>query len=482
MAEIYYQKAVDLDSKNYPLALFYHPLMQKANGKFDQAINNFNSFLTFAERNANISLQDRSRYVAQAVVEREGCVLALEQLSYPFRDYKFANATNTLNTKGNDYAPAMSTSDPSLITITSARAGTRGSLQDNRFGELFTDNFRYHLDGETWKPVRTTDQFEVTNTRFNDGAGSYDASGEKYYFTSCYGENAICQVYVSRKVGGKWQTPELLNDQVNMKDFDSKHPALSPGGDTLYFASNRPGGQGMMDIWMSKNSGGEQWEKPVNIGPKYNTPFNEVSPYFHPVEDIFFFSSSGHQGLGGLDVLMVQGFHDLQAEVRNIGPPFNSSYDDAFFVVNKEKGYLASNRPGGQGKFDIYQFNAEADESIMAELSEDGTVVDREALLRSRLRQYDKSALYAARDEDQFYYDNLTAEEKLQLERILNIKMQTEGSFDPKLTLSKEDFKFYRKLSIEDKARIERMAQLRAYQSAPGDEQEATINLLGQHG
>ena len=473
MAEIYYQKVVDLDTKNYPLAMFYHSLMQKSNGKFDQAINNFNSFLTFAERNANISLQDRSRFVAQAVVEREGCVLALEQLSYPYRDYKFTNASSTLNTRGNDYAPAMNSKD-SRLTITSGRSGTRGSLQDNRFGELFTDNFRYQLDGATWKPVKAGDQFEVVNTKFNDGAGSYNAAGNKYYFTSCYGDNANCQLYVARKHNGKWQAPVLLNDQINVPDFDSKHPALSPGGDTLYFASNRSGGQGMLDLWMSKNLGGEQWAKPENLGPRFNTPFNEVSPYFHPEEDIFFFSSSGHEGLGGLDVLMVEGVHDPKSQLRNIGPPFNSSYDDAFFVVNTEKGYLASNRPGGMGKFDIYQFNAEADESIMAELSEDGKVVDREALLRSRLRQYDKSALYAARDEDQFYYDNLTAEEKLQLERILSIKMQTEGSFDPKLTLSNEDFKFYRKLSIEDKARIERMAQLRAYQAAP-DEQEATI-------
>ncbi|MDH3710820.1 MAG: hypothetical protein OER04_13075, partial [Cyclobacteriaceae bacterium] len=454
LAAIYYQQTIQLDAIGYPLASFYLAEMQRATGNFQLALANFEQFIDDNKDNQILSAEDRQKYLAQAEIARQGCEWALEQVNLSWDKIGFRSLPSPVNSEFNDYAPAVGNHD-TLLTITSGRKGVKGGLLDNRYGDYFTDNLRFEKS-EAWSSATSQDRFDQNNTKFSDGAGTYNADRTKYYFTSCYEGDAYCQLYVTRLENGKWNRPRLLNQQVNAPGYDNRHPALSPSGDTLIFVSNRPGGNGGNDLWITIADGDDNWQAPQKLPIPINTPFNESAPYYHD-DGTLFFSSDGHVGLGGMDILMVVDFDSGIKEVKNIGIPFNSGYDDNFFILGKRKGYLSSNRAGGLGKFDIYGFDWPGDEQqSIADFLEEARQEGEQ--LRSRIQEYNARNLFAARDEDQFYYDNLTAEERAQFDRILRAKNISEGSFDPQ-TLDPEDFKYYRKLDIETKAIIERLAQ-----------------------
>lgn len=475
LAAIYFEKSLALDPVEFPLSLFYLAQMQKATGRFSQALQNFTAFISANQNNQMLNKSERESFLAQAAIEKEGCLWAIEQGEKSWKQVGFTNLPEPVNSEYNDYAAAIGNSDSS-ITITSGRKGVKGGLLDNRYGDYFTDNVRF-TKKESWQRVPGSDRFEQTNTKFSDGAGTYNSGKDKYYFTSCYEGNAYCQLYVTQMIRGQWRAPKLLNSNINAVGYDNRHPALSPGGDTLIFVSNRPGGKGANDLWFSANNGEDDWQ-PAHVMPgNVNTPFNEAAPFFHP-QGVLFFSSDGHIGMGGLDIFMTIGWGDPLAEIKNLGMPFNSGYDDNFVSVGSRKGYLSSNRLGGVGKFDVYSFDIpDETEDLIAFFEDPGPLQDQ---LSSRIRDYGNSNLFAARDEDQFYYDNLTAAERAHFDRILAAKRKSEGNFDPR-SLASEDFRYYRKLDIETKAVIERLAQRKALelQTASGID-NISLDLLQQ--
>ena len=140
----------------------------------------------------------------------------------------------------------------------------------------------------------------------------------------------------------------------NNDDYSVAHPTLSSDGKTLYFSSDMPGSLGASDIFKVSINADGSFGEPENLGPQVNTESRETFPYV--LDDVLYFSSDGHPGLGGLDVFAVK-LDGSSNEVINLGKPLNSMQDDFSFIVNvKGKGYFASNREGGQGSDDIYGF------------------------------------------------------------------------------------------------------------------------------
>ena len=135
------------------------------------------------------------------------------------------------------------------------------------------------------------------------------------------------------------------------------HPSLSKDGTRLYFSSNMPDGLGGFDIYYVNIDRNGRFSKPVNLGPGINTEGDEVFPFSFR-EDVLFFASNSHPGLGGLDIFMTLKLGTQEQDVQNVGSPFNSSKDDfCFFIDSKFKfGYISSNRQGGKGEDDIYSF------------------------------------------------------------------------------------------------------------------------------
>ena len=386
LAANYYESVIELDRVSYPLAYFYLPQMHKSVGNFKDARDGFEKFISNSDRMSSLTREEKDNFIKQAELEIEGCLWAIEQLGKSWTEMGFTPMPEPVNSDHNDYAVSTS-GDGQVITLTSGKKGAKGGLLDNRFGEYFTDNFRYRKKEDQYVQENVSDHFDRTNTKFSDGVGAYASNGEKYYFTSCYEGNAHCKLYVTIYQNGTWKNPQLLNENINARGFDSKHPTLTSGGDTLIFVTNRPGGPGGNDLWFSVSTGEDSWGQARPLPGNVNTPFNEASPFSYQ-GNLLFFSSDGHSGMGGMDIFMATGYTDAKSSIQNLGTPFNSGYDDSFFSLSVENGYLSSNRPNGPGGFDIYSFNLPKQKSRLADYLTESAEGSQ---LRSRIRNSDGS-------------------------------------------------------------------------------------------
>lgn len=462
-AEFYYG-VVAADSKaDFPLSKFYYPLMQKLNGKFHEAIDNFDSFMIYAKEK---NFEDKAAFIAKAEIEKKGCFLAISQLENPFGEYNFENVGLPVNSQYNDYAPFILDHD-SLVVVTSGRNTVKGMVLDNRYGEYFSDNFRFYKGVLGWEIVEDDDGFDINNTELAEGAGSYAHVENAFYFTGCYEEDSYCKIYKSVKINGTWQTPQELPSPINLKGTDNKQPAINAYGDTLFFVSNRPGGLGGNDIWMSVRNKAGKWMEPINMGNKVNTPYNEVSPFYYQTDDILLFASDGHEGLGGLDIFMAKGGIGRFTHIENMGYPFNSNQDDSYMVLGDNKGFLASNRQGGAGNFDIYRFNIVTQQSIIADIDKTERHEGNEKILKSRVISRNGTEVYMVREDDQFFYDNLEKEEQAAVARIIAAKLQVFSKAQA-FQLSEEDQKLYSQLAPADKIRIDKI-MLALYEEGKDD-------------
>jgi len=210
--------------------------------------------------------------------------------------------------------------------------------------------------------ITNSKKMSSLNKKYHEGPASYNKTGnviiytqDNYQSKSSDGIRKL-ELMESTFKDGKWseKIPFALND----KEYSVGHPSLSADGNTLYFASDMPGGIGGVDIYRVIRNADGTWGKAENLGEKINTEGNEMFPFVHE-SGMFFFSSDGRPGLGGLDVFVSQLKNNQFTKVINLGTPVNGSKDDFSFVLNeyKTKGYFASNREGGKGDDDIYSFN-----------------------------------------------------------------------------------------------------------------------------
>ncbi len=368
-AEQWYEKVHKYKPKEQPTALYYVALMQKTNGKYLNALANFEQFIKNVEANPE-KFKKRDNLGSQAKIEKRGCYLALEQKPALGIAKSFKIETQPLNTEYNDYAPVIYQNDNSLI-ITSGRVTKNNKTIDPILKEATSDNYRFIKvsDLTIWKELPDVDGFSNINTKYGDGAGVLNKNNTKFYFTSCQNPDGSCSIYLSELKKGKWQKPRPLNENINKSGFDSKQPCLNDQENTLFFVSNRKGGVGANDIWYAtQKDSSDSWSVAKNLTTA-NTPLNENSPFYYPLDTVLFFASEGHESLGGLDVMLLNGVFTSKEKVVNLGAPFNSSADDCYFTIGEQKGYLSSNRAGGIGKFDIYSFNYTGDVEIAKELT-----------------------------------------------------------------------------------------------------------------
>ncbi len=366
-AEKQYLQAGKLGAdKEYPLVRFWYAMMLKSNGRYQRAVGEFDKFLSAYQP----EVEEDTIYTTEAKLEQAGCELAMNELKKPLRDYKFELLPSPVNTEFSEYAPAFFENDSSII-LASSREGTKGNEIDVRLGGQYTDIFRFEKTGSNkWEQYDDRDNFSDINTVRNDGAAEFTNGGQKIYYTSCLEDEYPCAIYVSELKDGKWIQPQRLPDEINTPGFETKQPTLTPTGDTIFFVSDRPDGLGNNDIWYSTKSGpGEDWNPARNLGPKVNTPFLDMAPQYYAKEKLLFFVSNGQKGFGGLDIF--EYFFEDGEEPRNLGLPFNSNRDDFYFHLGEKKGLMASNREGGAGSDDIYYFNIESKEIILAKVNSD---------------------------------------------------------------------------------------------------------------
>ena len=201
------------------------------------------------------------------------------------------------------------------------------------------------------------------NTSYNEGGPSITADNTELYFTVCEDMDGYknCDIYYSElDEFGSWSTPKSVGDHINRRDSWESQASVSANGDALYFASNRKGGVGALDIYRCLRKEDGSWSDPLNLGKTINTPQNEKTPFIHSDSHTLYFTSDGHQGVGGFDIFYARATGDSTWEKpQNIGYPINSEKDDLglFVSLDGSTAYFASNELRKGSGWDIYQFN-----------------------------------------------------------------------------------------------------------------------------
>ncbi|MBL7884763.1 MAG: hypothetical protein JNL69_11885, partial [Bacteroidia bacterium] len=227
----------------------------------------------------------------------------------------------------------------------------------------------------------------------------------KVYITRCEQKNAqefTCQIFSSDYKNGKWTTLKKLPSEINQSGTNNTQPAIGMLGDdeVLFFASNRPGGEGGMDIWYSKISKDGSFQKPVNAGKKVNSIEDEITPFYcNPCNELFF-SSTWHKGLGGFDIFKSEYKNNELLEPKNLGLPINSNYNDIYFTINSKKtqAFISSNRIGSYFEEkesccnDIYMFK-------IPQINEPPPKVDSTKLFVTQMKLLVPLTLYFHNDE-----------------------------------------------------------------------------------
>ena len=265
------------------------------------------------------------------------------------------NQMTKLNSTSFDYGAVMNSRGTELY-FTSNRAAATGEGEEVVGGD-FTDIFVSAIDRKKnfGEPILLPASI---NTPDNEGAMCLDGRGKTMFFTRCMKEekrNLGCDIFMVEIKSKKYGNPIKLN----IKDHDSTHvghPAVSPDGKTLIFASNMAGGEGAVDLWVTTyNKKGKTWSLPVNLGPEINTPGDDLFPTWAK-DGSLYYSSDGKVGAGALDIFVATrvGTENKWEKPTNMGAPINTYGDDYSLVftqndINGQKGFLSSNRAGSKG-------------------------------------------------------------------------------------------------------------------------------------
>ncbi len=343
LAEYWYARCIN-QSTNVEDKLHYAEVLQST-GKCEDAIRWFNEYQKVAKS------------------DREFISDCAELSTFKNHENVAVENLKVINTEHLDYSAV---SHDGGVVFTSTR-GTQKiqKVTDNWTKSNFSDVFFAKMD-EEGNVEDITPIAGGINKKYHDGVTSISRSGTVMFFSrnnkkmKKKNKSVNLKIYSSLFVDGMWT--DATDIGISGDDFATCHPSISADGKLLYFASDRPGGFGGMDIYVVENKNGK-WTQPQNLGPTINSAGNDIFPFVND-EGVLFFSSNGHKGMGGLDVFYAEkssmfdeGTWDIR---RNLGTPFNTKKDDFGFYANQNmtEGFLTSNRFGGKGGDDIYTWKS----------------------------------------------------------------------------------------------------------------------------
>lgn len=357
-AEVWFKKAIKAKYDD-PLALLYLAESQKQQGKYTEAIESYEKFEMQAPSDARGAKGVKS------------CKMAVAWMNDQTRWN--VEPEYLINSKFFDFAPTFGPSrSHDVLIFASGREGSTGGERDAILGENFQDLYITERDKKgKWSEPRLLGP--GINTEANEGAACLSRKKTTMYFTRCPNEqkkNLGCDIYMSRKKGSKWGDAELIKLKAEGADSVSiGHPAITPDDKVLVFASDMPGGHGGKDLWMTiYNKKEAEWGQPINLGADINTSGDEMFAFVH-ADGSLYFSSNGHVGMGGLDIYKAQKSNGdwNWANIENMQYPINTNAHDYGIIFEGQslRGFLTSNRMGGKGQDDIYNFYYEPITSLL---------------------------------------------------------------------------------------------------------------------
>ncbi|RAW01053.1 OmpA family protein [Pseudochryseolinea flava] len=260
---------------------------------------------------------------------------------------KIENAGPNINTPFHEYSPIIS-ADGSTMIFTTNRSTDDYKIKS---GTNFEDIYISRQSGGSWGvPQKISPNI---NIKFHDAAASMSSDGKTLFL---YYEEGSGDIFTST-LEGDWTKPVPLNKNINTPLFWETSASISADGKRLFFTSNRPGGKGELDIYVSEKDDKGNWGKASNLGSTINTPGNEDSPFIHPDGVTLYFSSDGHPTMGSNDIFRSEFKDGKWTRPVNLGYPLNSIEYDGFFSVSADKkvGYYSTIREDGMGDADIYR-------------------------------------------------------------------------------------------------------------------------------
>ncbi len=310
------------------------------------AFQNTNSFVVAIQHFERFK-KKRNKLASIADEKIAECHIA-DSLSQNELNVIIENLGEIVNTPYNDYSPIIS-ADGNTLIFTSNRTDDPNAVKNNT---NFEDIYVSRKTGTAWSKPKLIGS--NVNIKYNDAAASLSPDGKTLFL---YYEEGEGDIYTSTTQNGdNWSRPEPLNKNINTSLFWETCASVSADGKSLYFASNRPGGFGELDLYVSQKDGKGDWGKAINLGPIVNTPENEDSPFIHHDGVTLYFSSNGHPRLGNSDIYVSELKNGKWQKPENMGYPLNSWEYDGFFTLSpdKKKGYFSTAKEGGLGDADIY--------------------------------------------------------------------------------------------------------------------------------
>ncbi len=326
----------------YYLAKAYH----LAN-RFDEAIDLYEKCKEISGLGKLLPKEDIDR-------EIEMCENGKDMVKNPV-SVKFENAGKLINSPYADYNPFIS-ADESILVFSSRRKGNQGNVVDDAIGNYTCDIYISYMRDGKWTKAKSIGP--AINTSYDESVVGISPDGQRVMI---YMENEIADadIYMSTLKGKSWQKPLSLGPNVNSEEVESG-ACVSADGKTLYFSSFLKGrGIGGEDIYMSNLLPNGNWGVPINLGPTVNTAEDERAPYIHADGKTLYFSSKGHNSMGGFDIFKTE--YDektrMWSDPENVGYPINTSDDNLYFSlsVQGKYSYVSAVRPEGMGDLDIYK-------------------------------------------------------------------------------------------------------------------------------
>jgi hypothetical protein len=336
-----YREAVRIDSLFYRPVFFPLATAELKAGDYHRASIHFKVYL----EQKNVS--DKNRAAASKGLK--DCEFAIREIARPV-PFNPVNTGDSVNTTDDEYWPSI-TADGKTLMFTRqevARGGIKGQ----------EDFYISHLRTNGWS--KALNPGAPLNTSSNEGAQSLSSDGTYMYYTACSRPGGLgsCDIYYSKFDGQYWSAGLNLGPPVNTSAWEAQ-PSVSANGRMIFFASNRQGGRGGMDIWYSVAGADGKWKTPKNAGDVINTAGDEMSPFIHFDGRTLYFSSNGRTGMGGFDIYFSRMKEDTTwTEPVNLGYPINTSADEMGLIIDAsgQQGFYSTIRDKTNGK-DIFYFN-----------------------------------------------------------------------------------------------------------------------------
>jgi outer membrane protein OmpA-like peptidoglycan-associated protein/tetratricopeptide (TPR) repeat protein len=339
----YLERAVEL---NVPTLEIYYllGLAYQQNYRFDEAIEQF----TFYRQ----SLTPQEAIQQRAVIDRRiaECNHAKSLVKEPLRVF-IDNMGSAVNSEFDDYSPVLSP-DGSIIYFTSRRPLGRNPRTDRNDHKYFENIFMTRKVGDQWSTAEPI--VGKINSRTHEATAGILPDGQTLYV---YRGDKGGDLFESTFEKGRWGKPQKLPRALRSRGTQETSIVFTSDGNRVYFVSDRPGGFGGKDIWTAGRNERGRWSEPVNLGSTVNTEYDEESLYLAPDDATLYFSSQGHNSMGGFDVFRTVFRNGRWTRPENLGYPVNSPADDLFFVMGSDEktAWFSTMRVDNYGGSDIYQ-------------------------------------------------------------------------------------------------------------------------------